>query len=446
MRAMILMLLLLGSTAVANDHPVYELESITCQIGNLCKTQIGSAGLLKIDGGYAWFLSAGHVLAKKPRIQIGDNKYPITKIQEWPTRSLMPDSVILLRTTIPVPDNGHKTYYLDPEGRTPQAGDRVWLIGYPKGKFKYLDSVITTIRADQFATKHHLTSGSSGGVVVYQDSSTLAGIIHGYSLATGEGIATRSDLIVTHLQDQFAHLLPSTGTPEPVEEPPVEVVAPDPQPPVEEAPVDVEKWEAKQAEELKEALEAARKVQDDALKQYREEDAQHRGRLIEEILGAVQSQVAPILQRQQNELDDLKRRKEGDAPLWDGGAEDDRKSKLPIGAALPWATILSGLGLAVPGGALGWLAISAGSKLFRRKGVPQAVPSAPLFQRDVSEAEQLIGLRQSEQREPIFDNLLGILFEDEFSANPDQSLKEAHAAIYRRFNKIAPVSVKTTEE
>ena len=110
MRAMILMLLLLGSTAVANDHPVYELESITCQIGNLCKTQIGAAGLLKVSGGYAWFLSAGHVLAKKPRIHLGDNKYPITKIQEWPTRSLMPDSVILLRTTIPVPATGHKTY------------------------------------------------------------------------------------------------------------------------------------------------------------------------------------------------------------------------------------------------------------------------------------------------------------------------------------------------
>lgn len=442
--------LLLGTVSVANDYPVYELESVSCQIGSLCKFQSGSAGLLKVNKGYAWFLTAGHVLAKSPNIHIGNNKYPVTKMQEWPTRSLMRDSVILLRTTIPIPESGgHKTYYLDPEGRAPRIGDKVWLIGYPKGKFKYLNSIITTIRTDQFATRHHLTSGSSGGVVVFQDSSTLAGIIHGYSMISGEGIATRSDLIVEGLRrGKYAYLLPSTATevPELTEEPPAEVVAPDPQPPTEEVEgpaVDIEQWKARQADALKKALEDARKVQDDSLRQYREEDTQQKDQIIREILRVVEGHVTPILKEHQDKLDALNNKNDSsdgvDAPVWD---PDPPASNFPI----PWKTLFGVLGIAVPGGALGWLALSAGSRLLRTKGDPKAAQPAPLFQRDMAEAEQIIDLRQQEQREPVFDSLLGILFEDEYTAKPDQSLEEAHAAIYRRFNKIAPVSVKTTEE
>ena len=109
--------------------------------------------------------------------------------------------------------------------------------------------------------------------------------------------------------------------------------------------------------------------------------------------------------------------------------------------------ILPTLGVAIPGGALGWLGLQGVLSLFgrrrrRKEGGDDNIP--PLFRRDVSEAEQIIGLRQSEQREPIFDTMRGILFEDEFNSNPDQSFKEAVATVDSKFNKIVPVSTQHT--
>jgi len=78
----------------------------------------------------------------------------------------------------------------------------------------------------------------------------------------------------------------------------------------------------------------------------------------------------------------------------------------------------------------------------RKEGGDDTIP--PLFRRDVTEAEQIIGLRQSEQREPIFDTMRGILFEDEFNANPNQSFEEAFATVNAKFNQIAPVATQHT--
>ena len=109
--------------------------------------------------------------------------------------------------------------------------------------------------------------------------------------------------------------------------------------------------------------------------------------------------------------------------------------------------ILPTLGVAIPGGALGWLGMQGVLSLFgrrrrRKEGGDDNIP--PLFHRDVSEAEQIIGLRQSEQREPIFDTMRGILFEDEFNSNPNQSFKEAFTTVNSKFNQIAPVATQHT--
>jgi len=109
--------------------------------------------------------------------------------------------------------------------------------------------------------------------------------------------------------------------------------------------------------------------------------------------------------------------------------------------------ILPILGVAVPGGALGWLGVQGVLSLARRRkrrkeAGDDTIP--PLFRRDVTEAEQIIGLRQSEQREPIFDTMRGILFEDEFNANPNQSFEEAFATVNAKFNQIAPVATQHT--
>ena len=137
-----------------------------------------------------------------------------------------------------------------------------------------------------------------------------------------------------------------------------------------------------------------------------------------------------------------------DPQLVTGSSEPEEESVGMLGNLINSAGwILPTLGVAIPGGALGWFGIQGVLSLFRRKKKSKEegdenIP--PLFRRDVTEAEQIIGLRQSEQREPIFDTMRGILFEDEFNSNPDQSFKEAFAAINSKFNQIAPVATQHT--
>lgn len=73
------------------------------------------------------------------------------------------------------------------------------------------------------------------------------------------------------------------------------------------------------------------------------------------------------------------------------------------------------------------------------------VDDAPSIPRDNSEIEQIIGLRQQESREPLHDAFFGILFEDEYRANPDRTVKEAFRNAQDRFNNVAPLSTTQTE-
>ena len=75
----------------------------------------------------------------------------------------------------------------------------------------------------------------------------------------------------------------------------------------------------------------------------------------------------------------------------------------------------------------------------RHSETDQALP------RDNSEIEQILSLRQQEKREPLHDALFGVLFEDEYRANPDQSVKEAFDNANHRFNNIAPLSTNETQ-
>ena len=63
--------------------------------------------------------------------------------------------------------------------------------------------------------------------------------------------------------------------------------------------------------------------------------------------------------------------------------------------------------------------------------------------RDDSEIEQILSLRQQEQREPIHDAFFGILFEDEYRTNPDQPIRQAWTNALDRFNRTAPLSTRT---
>lgn len=111
--------------------------------------------------------------------------------------------------------------------------------------------------------------------------------------------------------------------------------------------------------------------------------------------------------------------------------------------------------IAATGGPAG-MAIAAGLWLARRylrKRLSQKEPALPdMFrsdnagdlQRDNSEIEQIISLRQQESRDPLRDSFFGIIFEDEHRTNPDQSLREAWTNALRRFNDVAPLSTTQT--
>lgn len=107
--------------------------------------------------------------------------------------------------------------------------------------------------------------------------------------------------------------------------------------------------------------------------------------------------------------------------------------------AAPQIAVPAGLALGAAGLAVRWRnqrrAAASPAQNF-----PVSQPSLP---RDNNEIEQILSLRQQEQREPIHDAFFGVLFEDEYRSNPDKPIREAWASALDRFNNVAPLSTRT---
>jgi hypothetical protein len=110
--------------------------------------------------------------------------------------------------------------------------------------------------------------------------------------------------------------------------------------------------------------------------------------------------------------------------------------------AIAAATGAGGLGLIFGGLKLAKVLFTKNRKGGQSNAVDTNFPLA--LPRDNSEIEQIISLRQQEQREPLHDAFFGILFEDEYRSNPNQSVKEAFQASMARFNNVAPLSSTAT--
>lgn len=113
-------------------------------------------------------------------------------------------------------------------------------------------------------------------------------------------------------------------------------------------------------------------------------------------------------------------------------------AKVGVAVAAPEFALPLSVGL----GAAGWLVNrfrkGQGLRPDTFPGANLRVPAGPV--RDNSEVEQILSLRQQEQRDPVHDALFGVLFEDEYRAKPDQPIKEAWHSAMDRFNNIAPLS------
>jgi hypothetical protein len=484
----LLLFLTLSLSAPANDErpTTYPIYSQSCVMG-VCTQQQGTGVLLRIRKGHVWLLTAGHILANNPQVRLGSHNYPVSVVQKWRTGNIIPDTIALLRTTEPVPRLKLTSYPL-PEKRKPREGDRVWLIGFPRGRPVIWRSHITEVHSGQFLTRHHLSSGASGGAVVYQDTSELAGIIHGFTTRTSEGISSRSDWVRTKLEDEFDYLLPPPRPPPqaPVEapEPPPKPLPPPPatpslEPRVEALERDVEEIKAllKPLSTLPEDLQAVKEDliihQNDGHQKLQNELREEREQILESFgVSLAQGLLQTIEEKNlilEKKIDDISSsprdtnvQPEPPPPSLppisqgDGGLVSQEPS-FPslLGDKVPWMGILAGLGLVGSGGLTGLLLAWAGRRLFKRVTTPStpcpqsrkenidAGPPPPVFRRDTTEAEQILSLRQSEQREPLQDALHGVLWEDELKSNPSQTLEEANQSVLDRFNKIFPLS--TTE-
>jgi hypothetical protein len=121
---------------------------------------------------------------------------------------------------------------------------------------------------------------------------------------------------------------------------------------------------------------------------------------------------------------------------------------------IPWMSLLKILGVTAGVGSGSGLGLYAGFAAFRLlkgafkqrrghppdAGFPLQPQTARSLARDNTEIEQIISVRQQEQRDPLHDAFFGIAFEDEYKTNPDQSLRQAWQTARDRFDNVAPLS------
>jgi hypothetical protein len=465
----------------------------------------GTAVSLRVYKNYGWFITASHVLKGPSSVIIENRRYPLQVMDTFRTSGMIPDGLTIMRTVSKIPHDDLNTRLMD-TGRTPKVGDKVWLLGYPSGTFQSRRTYITELIQNQFLTRSYLSFGASGGLVVYEDGS-LAGIIHGFADGQArEGIHSNIVLFAANIQENYPFLIPRPRSDRdksdrdkialhdkdansvcdcgcegckdcnvgecpcdsgcncedncpcrirrtiPDTDSNAAPLPPDQNGPIVEGPSEDSKPDVPIRLEENIADKSDREYIDEQIKSMREEIIN----LIKDNAVCVPPVATtpeiepPVVEPPVEPIQEATPELPPEPPLVIPEATPQEKENVGVLGSLidkaGW--ILPIVGVAVPGGALGWLGMQGVLSLLRRRKRRRKEEEAgsipPLFRRDVSEAEQIIGLRQSEQREPIFDTMRGILFEDEFNSNPDQSFKEAVATVDSKFNKIVPVATQHT--
>lgn len=120
-----------------------------------------------------------------------------------------------------------------------------------------------------------------------------------------------------------------------------------------------------------------------------------------------------------------------------------------LAGSVPWLDIAVALGLGGTGLGGGVLAWKAGLALARSLSGSRGAPQSTFRQqsqigRDTTELEQVLSLRQQEQRQPLHDAFFGVALEDELRKDPEQSITEAFNAARHRFDTVAPLSLQGT--
>ena len=414
----IMLALLLTVCTVEAKLPVNRIHSRRgCAIG-ICQVGQGTGVPIRLMDGRLIWTTAGHCLGDWNAIEIDGRRYESTVIARVPVNDLIPDEVVYLKTKDVVARDSVTLWVPEPD-YVPKRGDRLWLVGFPRGKYQRVAAEVLTVDGDQFTVLPHAEVGASGGAVILQDGNRLIGTIHAYyQQGKREGIMSRFDVVSDRLlRDGHSYLVANARKKPPITQP----IAQD----------EINRL-------ITDALEGERKKVTEEAKTREEKRAEELENLKSQLQDLKSRQQAPVKPPVTPPVE-----KSDPDPIKE--IEEPQRASESLLNRVPWGLIGTGLGLAgvaIPGGALGVLGLRLLTKRRRRQ---KGRGPSPLFQRDTGEAEQLLQLR-AEERSPVNDAVFGMLWQDFAKTHPNATVKEAEDAVLRKFIEIAPLSTPQENE
>jgi len=364
--------------------------------------------MVSVKDGHGWFLSTGHVFGQYNAVYIEGTWYKVEVAHRWNNLNLN-EHLILLRTVQKLPDKNYLYFRIAEDHLS--AGDAVNYVGFPSNRYTVRPTKVVPYNGSVLHTFPGPRQGGSGGGIV--KGGNLYGIIHSYTTLTLIGNSHNLSILLPRMQQDAPGVF-TTNRPELKPK----IVAP---------PPEIKKWPTlPKSPVVTPSLPKSTTKPSSPLKTKPKVSPSVVPIPTEKTPSPVLSDAGPPVT---STFLSSVREKASNPGLW---------LDLLTGAAL-----LAGTGGT---GFVGWKAIRYLPKLIGGvKKIKSTFPSSePMLHRDDTELKQVIGLREQEQRTPLHDGFFGVALEDEYKANPDQTIKEAFEKATARFNSVAPLSVKTT--
>lgn len=380
--------------------------------------------------GYCWLLTTEHVVGKNPRVQINGQQYPVSVEVVWGNPNVK-EGVVLLRTRSPVAKELIGMYKLATSPMEEHA--TAYMVGYPAGRYSSNQQVSCSLKKTIIETRGPTpVPGISGGALLHNRQ--LHGLVIGYDKQK-IGLHQRLDILAIRMESEFPDLKMTYRQ--------FSSAPPATLPPTQVQPIRIEEIQNK-----KSPPDLLPIPQPEPLPPPKEPE-----RIVPQPTTPAPQPTVPDTKPPVFE------------PPWQPDPPWQEPPKIPQEGIIekaeglidniPWYSLLKIAGVTLGVGTGSGVGLYAGLAAFRLlrtalsprrnnqqgAGFPESVhPNTNPLARDNTELQQIISVRQQEQREPLHDAFYGIAFEDEYRTNPDQSLRQAWQSASDRFNNVAPLS------